>query len=196
MALRISSPLSTFYHIPKTGGNSISQWLNFVGLNPKLMRTDLRGGNHFTPDYLFTYFNENPNDAGFKYCVVRNPWERVASAYNYKLNLRGTVGKKWLSDRNISNFDDFVWNWIAERPSCHTYAKHCDHVLRFETMKEDFKKIQLFYSCFIPLPPPPTNTPQYDFREFFKAYSYLIDIIGQTYSDDVSVYKYEYVETI
>ena len=66
-----------FFHIPKTAGTSIHVSLkarfNQYQLDP------LPPAHHIQPkEYL--YFNENKKDF-FKFCFVRNPYERVVSAF-------------------------------------------------------------------------------------------------------------------
>ena len=74
MSLYIKNPKSTFIHIPKTGGTSISTWLkNAYGVNYN------KGFKHASYEEMKRTFG----DLGFTYTVVRNPWDRVVSAYFY-----------------------------------------------------------------------------------------------------------------
>jgi chondroitin 4-sulfotransferase 11 len=63
-----------FVHIPKTAGTSIEKI--FYGTNSK------KGSDHrFLQEYPSQLINQY-----YKFCVVRNPWERVFSIFNYYRN--------------------------------------------------------------------------------------------------------------
>jgi hypothetical protein len=67
-----------FVHIPKTGGQSILKKLNENGCDP--WRRDFPMGH----DPLFALITNNriPDDT-FKFCVVRNPYQRTFSYYKH-----------------------------------------------------------------------------------------------------------------
>ncbi len=89
-----------FVHIPKTGGISIAKSLfgNLAGCHTKIS------------DYQII-FNQAEFDSYFKFTFVRNPWERVFSAYHYlKQGGMHEEDRAW-AEANLassSNFDDFI----------------------------------------------------------------------------------------
>lgn len=83
-----------FVHIPKTAGNSF-----FQSINTK----NLRVINHFEA----LSFNYNVLDA-YKITIVRNPYDRCLSAYNY-LKLGGLQNDIDLKYKNmLSKYDSFI----------------------------------------------------------------------------------------
>ena len=144
-----------------------------------------RGGAHLMPSQLFEVFNERPEDAGFKFAIVRNPWDRVATYY---LRLKEDIG-----------FDDSFEEYILTEKflidpvsiSCYNYAKYADRVLRYETLIEDFKYIQEFYNNPTPL------SEHYNRSILPNDYTVLynekmIDFVANLYASDIKQYGYEY----
>ncbi len=88
---------SIFFHIPKTGGTSINNMiLDNDGL--KYSENDIKNStfleNSDIEHYSFGhhnvkmladngYISENLFNNAFKYAIVRNPWDRIVSLYNY-----------------------------------------------------------------------------------------------------------------
>ena len=81
MAVHILHPCkATFIHIPKTGGTSITKWLE------KNFKTD----NRRKHGYL-SHAEAIWKDLGWTFSIVRNPFDRIASSYFYQ--------KKFYTDR-------------------------------------------------------------------------------------------------
>ena len=77
-----------FIHIPKTAGTSIEHTLIDYSLNH---RGDLKNWygkvqgyelDHSTIKFMKQHCNHY-NDSYLKFCIVRNPYERLVSEYNY-----------------------------------------------------------------------------------------------------------------
>lgn len=68
-----------FIHVPKTAGNSI-MWA--LGLDPENPADFVHGHNTRYEDYIFFKNTVRYRDQ-FTFCFVRNPWDRVVSAYHY-----------------------------------------------------------------------------------------------------------------
>lgn len=139
---------SIFIHIPKAGGISIIKSL--YGENTK-------GFGHPTYKIFLDLFKEDYYEF-FKFTFVRNPWDRVYSAYTFL-----TQGGLNEQDRNFfekylkefKTFEDFVLNgldkeyiknWIHFIPQyTFIYDENdrlmVDFVGRFENFENDFNKI-------------------------------------------------------
>jgi len=124
----------TFLHVPRTAGVSISKVLGI----PRSQQ------NHKT-------ISERSWDENcFKFCFVRNPWDRFLSCYLY-LKSYGRRGPGDLHDGRIVNkfngFDEFVMSFdkikskFADRhfhQQVFFIDKPLDFIGRFENLQKDF----------------------------------------------------------
>jgi hypothetical protein len=92
-----------FIHIPKAAGSSIGM---------SLFGTDIIG--HY-PYYIYEEYSKKNFDNFYKFCVVRNPYDRLYSAYSYLL----TGGK--------GTWDQRVGDIIQSRSQ--SFSDFCEHVL-------------------------------------------------------------------
>jgi len=80
MAVLVREPYRcTFIHIPKNGGNTITDWLQ---KNCKAVVT--KRNQHCKKAQAERLLEE---DLGFTYCTVRNPWDWCVSWYSFKIYL-------------------------------------------------------------------------------------------------------------
>lgn len=138
-----------FIHIPKTAGLSVCKALfgNYAG-------------GHQTYDFFVKKFGVRTVNSYFKFTFVRNPWDRLASAYFF-LQKGGineadaAFAEKYLS--GISSFESFVNDWLTQDkldlyyhlvPQYKFITSHndpgklmVDFVGRFENLREGFKII-------------------------------------------------------
>jgi hypothetical protein len=151
MTIIVENKSFVFYHIPKTGGMSIKNWFMKNVKDSEIHNTHFC---HATPEMLLKIYREPIRISS---CIVRNPWDRTVSFYHYSLKHKHI-------DRSIS-FYDFIMNRDKIRvnskifidffnnPKQSDYLKQVNitHILRFENLEEDFKKIQNIFSCYKPL---------------------------------------------
>jgi hypothetical protein len=109
-----SHPLKTFdnhkaifFHIPKTGGNSIYESL-----------FEKQEWGHRDVFYYKFIFGKKKFENYFKFCFVRNPINRLYSAYSFLKN--GGINKqdeKFNQDHlsSFSSFEDFVKNGLHKK---------------------------------------------------------------------------------
>lgn len=96
-----------FVHVPKCGGVSINRAL-FGNL----------GGGHTSLEEYLTVFSPSEFLSFFKFAFVRNPWDRVVSAYFFLKN--GGLNqwdKDWFA-RELSEyetFESFVRQWLNKK---------------------------------------------------------------------------------
>ncbi len=96
-----------FIHIPKSAGTSVNQ--SIFGHNT---------GNHATIAEYQIAFSRIEFESFFKFTFVRNPWDRLLSAFIYLKN--GGKCKRdyqWAEKHLLpyKNFNDFVMKWVSKR---------------------------------------------------------------------------------
>ncbi len=137
-----------FVHIPKCAGVSIAQSL-----------FGNRGGGHKTIIQYQLIFSSLEFNTYFKFTIVRNPWDRLVSAFTFLKQGGLTENDRVWANNNVNCFPDFhsfVINWVNLR-NIYTYyhfvPQHefllepktkklsVDFVGKFETLEYDYKKI-------------------------------------------------------
>ncbi|KZZ40084.1 hypothetical protein A3758_09400 [Oleiphilus sp. HI0118] len=137
---------SIFVHITKSAGTSVAKAL--YGELPY----------HYTAQQYRVIYGRKTFNAYYKFCFVRNPWDRLYSAFSY---LKGggwnDEDRLWANENlsKIESFDDFVMNWFSEdqlkshihfwpqsKFICDRHGKPIiDDLYYFETINEDFDTI-------------------------------------------------------
>lgn len=94
-----------FVHVPKTAGISVCKGL---------LSVDAIG--HMPLHYYQMALGQDKYSAYYKFSFVRNPWDRVYSAYRYLVKGGLSAQDKIWSEafRKYSDFNDFVAQWIDE----------------------------------------------------------------------------------
>jgi len=161
-----------FIHIPKTGGTSINEsglvtTTSYKGLKPdikKQMDIDPVGPHSFGPIFSsmvqkhlpFSYLSqEHLNRFNRVFAVVRNPWSRLVSFYNYADIMRETYkgDKKFIESKitweeYLSRIEKFTMtpNFYWQHPY-NNWGSQSDYVsynkvdfLRQEYLQEDLSK--------------------------------------------------------
>lgn len=139
---------SIFVHVPKCAGIAVN----------KALYGNLAGG-HTSLDEYINIFEPSNFTSYFKFTFVRNPWDRVVSAYTF---LQKGGFNKWdrtFFDDELSrydNFHDFVRNWLTpENITKHHHFKpqysyiidkynrvSVDYIGYFENIEDDFEIIK------------------------------------------------------
>lgn len=135
-----------FIHIPKTAGTSILKAL----MGDRIYRI------HFTYlDYLRA--DSKKFHAYYKFAIVRNPWDRAVSSYQYLIqggDKRGDLYFQELFLSKYDTFDKFVLEYL-DKDKIHEHVlfkpqylylydhKECkvDFIGKFENLDSDFEKI-------------------------------------------------------
>ena len=118
-----------FIHIPKSGGTSIASAL--IG----------KPSGH---PYLYQYYlsNKEYTKKFYKFCVVRNPYDRLVSAYAHISQRECNPEFKILfKELNINSFDDLISN--LDNPK--NYRKLTNKIVHFRSQNEmiHHKKIKM-----------------------------------------------------
>ncbi len=194
-SLRKYDELQTiFVHTPKAAGTSVA--LSIFGELPY---------HHTALDYR-AIFGRQTFAAYFKFSFVRNPWDRVLSAYEYLL--RGgwnTKDTDWAEKhlRHYSSFEDFVLHGLrlpAVQRFMHFRAQNefvcdlwgrflVDYLGYFETISADFEAISKRVGV--------SGTLAHENRAVNKDYraaytSEMRKIVGETYARDIRLFGYSF----
>jgi hypothetical protein len=136
-----------FVHVPKAAGVSIN----------KTLFGNLAGGHYMLKDYQNMYTPKTFNNY-FKFTIVRNPYDRIYSAYNFlKQGGFNEADAKWANDNlgHIHSYEQFVKEWLT---TDNAYSKNhftpqfeyllnkegqigVDFIGKLETIDQDFKTI-------------------------------------------------------
>ena len=137
-----------FFHIPKTGGNSIYE---------SLFEKEQWG--HRDVAYYRFVFGKKRFNSYFKFCFVRNPYDRLYSAYCFLKKGGMNQGDQDFNSTYLSeysSFEDFVLNglhkkeiinWVHFKPQC-SFLKNkkgqleVDFVGKLENIESDFNKLK------------------------------------------------------
>lgn len=194
-----------FVHIPKTAGNSINRVFGVGWENHK----DLQ-----------RYYDEVPRDVFsgyFKFAIVRNPWDRLLSDYNYQVKKSRARNSKlfvFAADGSKRNFAEWVETALSAPDrydagdwggsvSAHIHRwspqidwltvageSRIDFVARLERLPEDFRIVCHEVGL------PPVRLPHRN-RRLHWHYSHYYDratreIVATYYARDIRKFDYEF----
>lgn len=184
-----------FIHIPKNGGTSITNTLNMS----------------LTGHYIW---HQHPGfeDAKYTFATIRNPWERVVSAYTYAR----TRNSYWHSDTNIhpdynllstKTFDEHVdilyknrsilqHGWSDQSSFIYDDNNNLkvDRLIKLENLNEELQAMFNDLNIDIKVNIPIINNTSHD--DYFKYYSNPDNIlkVAEVFNRDIDNlgYTYEY----
>lgn len=189
-----------FVHIPKAAGISVAAGL-----------FGTPGGGHTHIGLYQLIFARREFERYFKFAFVRNPWDRLFSAYEF---LRGgglnetdhTWSKTHLS--RFVSFEDFVLNWVNDRnvlsevhfvPQyrfvCAPFGRKMlvDFVGRYETLERDFAKVSAHINrtgATIPHLNKTSARERVDYREVYTAD--MRRVVERVYRADIELFEYSF----
>lgn len=182
-------------HIPKTAGISLCNTL-FGCL----------GGGHISARTYRQIFGLAKYNEYYKFAFVRNPWDRLVSAYSF-LKQGGLNGQdiNW-ARQNIEpylSFQEFVRNWLTQKNiySQQHFIPQWEYVVdasgrvdldflgHFETLEDDFKTIALRLGVTTALPKSNASS-RSGYREYYDAET--ADIVARLYSRDIELFDYKF----
>ena len=184
-----------FVHIPKTGGVSISKALfnNY-------------GGSHRTIEDYMLIFNPIEFSNYFKFTFVRNPWDRLVSAFFFlKAGGFEESDRKWSEThlKPYTNFNVFVREWVNEKNILlypHFKPQHSficainntipiDFIGFYENLYSDFnficEKLNIKNNIKIL-----NKSNHQDYTKLYDKES--IKIVANVYSKDIELFKYTF----
>jgi len=179
-----------FIHINKTGGTSIGKVI------------DLPLKSHLTAREIIDLVGQIPFKNAFKFAVVRNPWSKVVSHYNYRLK----SNQNGLGDNHLS-FKEWVKCTYGENKNPIYYDKPkmflpqtewlkdysgqitINHILRFETLSHDFKTIANTLGISKSLPHY-NKTDKTDYRQYYDEETKVI--VERWFKEDIVQFSYSF----
>lgn len=174
-------------HIPKTAGTSLRSVLL-----PNADRTVHKTASHFPADVWEEYFS---------FAFVRNPFERIVSAYSYhvKGRYRGALRKRYPHLSTMA-FAQYLRELVVPQTNqlffpMITYLTHPDSAApvdflgRFENLEQDYRRLAARLDVDLPLP--------HAFASRHEHYSYYYDeetraVVAKVYSQDLERFGYEF----
>lgn len=187
-----------FVHITKCAGISISKSL-FGNL----------GGSHLRIPHYQLIFSQYEFEEYFKFTFVRNPWDRLVSAFLFlKKGGANKQDRAW-AEENLSGFEDFeafVTKWV-NRKNVNTW-KHfvpqykfvcepggqtpkVDFVGYFERLDDDFAYVRQRLGLHSSLQHlNKTSGSKKDFREFYSEATR--EIVADVYREDIRLFGYNF----
>ena len=188
-----------FVHIPKTGGTSISAAL--------FGNASLTWGHFGVRDFYAELGAEI--DDYYKFCVVRNPWDRFVSAYHYLSNVPDTVTFRTKSFADLfvrgRSIDDLA-RYLHENPHMRRWAHfrpqsdfitlggkvRVDRVIRFERMAIELSEMGEEVGI-----PELRATPHLNVSSRASSYrSYYTDttagLVADVYRSDIETFGYSF----
>ena len=188
-----------FVHIPKTGGTSIEKKFDLEPSYYNCYRHDellfpakntIFSQQHYTPDIIKDLYESWFNNYK-KFTIVRNPYSRSISEYFFR--------------NNVTAFDDDdFYKWIERFCKTGHLLDHIlpqsdyfvgveyDYVLKFESLKDDFKNM-----CVVLGIDPELghhNKSGFDCKKCVKELSQKsIEFINKKYIDDFTKFGYKFI---
>lgn len=183
-----------FVHIPKTAGISVN-----VSLFDDL------GCGHTTLSQFQDSMAFEDFISYFKFTIIRNPWDRILSAFLFlKKGGINQMDKIW-SDNNLANFDsfeNFVLNWVNKeniKSYTHFIPQHhyicfdldktyIDFVGLFENLEDDFIYISKKLGIKTNLKKLNVNKKKLNYMDYYNPKT--IEIVSDVYREDIDLFGY------
>lgn len=187
-----------FIHIPRCAGVSVSR---------SLFRS-LSAGH--TPIWKYQIvFDKDEFESFFKFTFVRNPWDRLLSAYTFLQGGGFTPEDRAWANANLRRyhtFDCFVRDWVKHanldrqvhfspqyRLVCEpgSTIPATDFIGRYETLEADYRHVAAHLGITSGLLH--TNSSGSRSRDYREAYtSTTRDIVSEVYADDLEIFGYRF----
>lgn len=187
-----------FVHIPKCAGLSISKTI-----------FGCRGSAHMNISLLQLAFTGAEFQSFYKFSFVRNPWDRLVSAYYFMRDRESRVSQRDFGGRSFEsfpNFQSFVLDYINESDLSHhvlikpqykficqngTETPQLDFIGRYENIAEDYS--QVCQRLGIPNTIRDTNRGQSRPRDYRTEYNdEMVEIVGRVYARDIRMFRYSF----
>ena len=185
-----------FVHIPKCAGKSVSD-----GLFGKFT------GHCFLRQYELVYSAQQYTEY-YKFTFVRNPWDRLVSAYHFLKAGGLNKGDRLWAEQNLSSYEDFnsfCLGWL-NRENVRTcqffypqYEYICvgnrrtpgvDFIGYFENLSADFDHVSKRLGLSVSLPHVNRSDRRDDFRDYYTPVTRKI--AADVYHEDIEILGYDF----
>ena len=185
-----------FVHIPKSAGSSVRESL-----------FDSPTGAHRTLSGYQTVLSPKLFAECFKFTFVRNPWDRLLSAFLFLKNKDMSSNHKWARE-NLSQFDDFntfVTKWVTPNNVRSYVFFHpqyqflclegkqlgVDFIGFYENLQPDFQAVCKRINSSATLQEKNRNwLRDKDYRGIYTAETR--EIVAEVYADDLELFGYNF----
>lgn len=186
-----------FVHLPKTGGISIA----------KALFGDLGGGHLDVGQYLLVY-ERSLYEKLFKFAFVRNPWDRLVSAFLFLKQGGLNESDRAFAERldRYSTFEEFVTHWVTPenvqtgshfRPQLEqicwpgTRVPAMDFIGRFERLHQDFQTVCATLGVTgVELPHKNRTAGKRDYRSYYNDKTR--QVVADIYREDAELFGYDF----
>ena len=204
----ISNTLKTiFVHIPKNAGESIEKSLNIYPTDKDICFKNYWGTKnnrevlqHYTAQKIKDSINNDMWESYFKFAVVRDPWSRAVSEYNWYLQFGPTITfQEWVESLPHRLNINSAIHILEVGHNIEQYKYICDkkgnilvdHIIKFDNLKEEFNKLCQRKSWDIELIH--TNkskaNKKVDWRSYYDEKS--LELISKIYKTDIEMFDYD-----
>jgi len=179
-----------FIHINKTAGTSIGR---AIGLPVK---------HHLMATEVIDRIGMDAWNQAYKFTVVRNPWDKVVSHYEYRrkknkteIASRGVPFSEWVIKTYGENKDAFYYNnprsfqaqveWLKDTNG----VISMDYIIRFESINEDFEHVRAVIGLEAELPHLNAST-----RTGYQTYydNETREIVARWFREDIAAFNYDF----
>jgi hypothetical protein len=185
-----------FVHIPKTAGTSIARAL-------------FNAGSRHVPCIEYERANPRKFRRYFKFAIVRNPWDRLFSAYRFlKQGGMNDNDRAWANAHlaRYGDFEQFVHEWVNEtnvrtwvhfRPQGDFITDAAGNMAmdllgRFEHIDADYESICQRIGMCAPLPRS-DHVAKVHFSTVYSAE--MVEIVRVAYKEDIDLLDYSFSNT-
>lgn len=173
-----------FVHIPKNAGTSLNSVLEIPDKN--------RG--HRTALELYQMYPEYRNTLSL--AVVRNPWDRMVSLFEYRKKKRhikhleeDVSFEKWILDKRTPFYAGHM-EWMNQSDIISTNGTSLvSNILRYEYLEEDYKELQNYFKT-LPSLKKLNSTDRGDYQEYYTNISR--DYVKTLFLKDIKTFGYEF----
>lgn len=176
-----------FVHIPKTGGIAMKRNLGRFDSFYKPPTA------HLEARYIRMNVGAEAWDRCFTFSVIRNPWDRLVSAYAWY----GMLGDPKRRRQSVEGFHAWVhnkrpmqsqWDMLRNEEGTEVLPKF---LARFERYQEDFYEVCRRIGVVRPLERHNQSLRQRDYRIYYPDQA-TVDLVAEQYRKDVELGGYEF----
>ena len=201
-----------FIHIPKNAGESIEKTLDIYGLKNKDPKSKYWGVfenkivlQHLTALQLRnSYIKNSIWDSYFKFAIIRNPWSKAVSEYNWFLRYGPQIKfKEWCESLEYRIKINSMINILETGHNIEQYKFITDNdgnflvdeLIRFENIENGFNNLaqKRSWKALLKNAKTTKNLSKKDWRSYYCKET--LNIIEKVYKKDLDIFGYNKEET-